>query len=103
MQDWTKPLEIFGSDLACLMPVCVNVMKCNMVAAYALVNINVVKKRYNVGREARLNFLNWYLQKEHAGDIFLPSLLLFSDEDWFHFSGYMSSHRNVYCLQKIPY
>lgn len=99
MQDWTKLLEIFGSDLECLTPICVIVMKCNIAAAYALVNINVVKKHYSVDREARLNFLNWYLQKEQVGDIFPPSLL-FSDEDWFHFSGYMNSHRNMYCCRK---
>jgi hypothetical protein len=75
-------------------------MKRNIAAAYDLGNINVVKKHYNADREARLNFLNWYLQMEQAGEIFPPSLLLFSDEDWFHFIGYMSSHRNMYCCRK---
>ena len=83
--------------------VCVIVVKCNTAAACALVNENVVKKHYNVVREAKLNFLNWHLQMEQAGEIFPPSLFLFSDEDWFHFSGHMSSYRNVYRWQKTSY
>jgi hypothetical protein len=73
-------------------------MKRITAAAYAVANADVVKKHYNVDLEARLNFLNWYIQTEQAGEIFPPSLLLFSEEDWFHFSGYMSSHRNMYRL-----
>jgi len=32
---------------------------------------------------AKLNFVNWYLQRVHAGEVNLM-LVLFSDEAWFH-------------------
>jgi len=37
---------------------------------------------------AGLNFVNWYLQRVHAGEVNLM-LLLFSDEAWFHHSWYV--------------
>jgi len=39
---------------------------------------------------AKLNFMNWYLQRVHAGKVNLM-LVLFSDEAWFHHSWYMRS------------
>jgi len=41
-------------------------------------------------RAARMNFVNCYVIALRATEI-EPTFILFSDEAWFHFSGYLNS------------
>jgi hypothetical protein len=46
--------------------------------------------RGHTNHEASLTFVNWYLHGMYTGDKD-PTLVLFSDEPWFHLSGYVNS------------
>jgi hypothetical protein len=51
-------------------------------------------KLYNTEHEARMNIVNRYLHREHAGKIDL-TFSLFSGEAWSHFCEYVSSQNNI--------
>ena len=44
-------------------------------------------------RETSLNFVNWYLHGMYNGETDL-TLVLFSDEPWFHPGGYVNSQND---------
>ena len=53
---------------------------------------------------AKLNFVNWYLQRVHAGEVNLM-LVLFSDEAWFHHSWYawpLKITLTVMLIHRVP-
>ena len=63
--------------------------------------ITLVHKLNNTDREARRNFVNWYLHGVHAGEID-PTLILFSGEAWFHLGGLVNSQNNRYWSAENP-
>jgi len=50
----------------------------------------------------RLDFCNWIRDEIFTGQID-PNLLLFSDEAWFHLSGYVNSQNNRYWAAENPH
>jgi hypothetical protein len=58
-------------------------------------------KHYDVDHYARLHFVNYYPHGVHAAAID-PTLCLFKDEAWFHFSGYVNSQNNRYWSGENP-
>jgi hypothetical protein len=73
----------------------------NKTAAFASYKTTVI---HTVYCEARLNFMNCYLHGVHAGEIDYK-LILFSDNDWFHLSGYLNSwqKRLPMLVHKVPF
>lgn len=49
----------------------------------------------------RLQFCEWVLKSVHDGEID-PYLIFFSDESWFHLSGYVNSQNNRYWNSQKP-
>jgi hypothetical protein len=43
----------------------------------------------------RMHFCNWFLQAVHDG-VLDPKLTFFTDEAWFHLSGYINAQNNGY-------
>ena len=66
--------------------------KCNKSAAFSLYKTTMDNS--TTQHKARLNFVNWYRHREHAGEMD-PTLSLFSGEAWSHFGEYVSSQNNV--------
>jgi len=71
-----------------------NSTKCNKTAVFSLYKTTMDNKLYNTDHEAKLNFVDWYLHREHAGEID-PTLSPFSGEAWSHFGEYVSSQNNI--------
>jgi hypothetical protein len=67
--------------------VCIMNIKGYKTTAFASYKTTVI---HTVYCEARLNFMNCYLHRVHAGEIDCK-LILFSDNDWFLLSGYINS------------
>jgi hypothetical protein len=75
------------------------------VLRFHLHNTNKAHKIYNT---YHISFVNWYLDGVHGRQIDF-TLILFSDETWFHCSGYENSQNNRYwpaenpvLIQKVP-
>ena len=64
--------------------------------------ITIIHELRALDLEKRLCFCNWMLQNVNDGTV-VSRLILFSDEAWFHFNGYISSQNNRYCSQDNPH
>jgi hypothetical protein len=59
---------------------------------YKITQVQVIEE-CDYGR--RTHFCNWLLQAVHDGVLY-PKLTFFTDEAWFHLSGYISAQNNRY-------
>jgi hypothetical protein len=65
---------------------------------YIITQIQVIEEG-DYGR--RTYFCNWFFQAVHDG-VLDPKLTFFTDEAWFHLSGYISAQNNRYCSSINP-
>jgi hypothetical protein len=59
---------------------------------YKITRVQVIEE-YDYGR--RTHFCNWFLQAVHDGALD-PKLTFFTEEAWFHLSGYINAQSNKY-------
>jgi hypothetical protein len=60
----------------------------------------MVHELHDTNREARLNFVNWYL---HAvREAISPTSVLFGEESWVYISGYVTLTVTVMVYRKSP-
>jgi hypothetical protein len=59
---------------------------------YKITQVQVIEE-CNYGR--RTHFCNWFLQVVHDG-VLDPKLTFFTDEAWFHLSGYINAHNRYW-------
>jgi hypothetical protein len=59
---------------------------------YKITQVHAIEE-WDYGR--RTHFLNWFLKAIHDG-VLDPKLTFFTDEAWFHLSGYINAQNNRY-------
>jgi hypothetical protein len=60
----------------------------------------MVHELHDTNREARPNFVNWYLHAVH--EAINPTSVLFSEESWVYISGYVTLIVTVTFYRKAP-